>query len=516
MIIQLQPREDILPLDYDIVLRAPGLSGSLEIFPARATAGGLRLDGEAPLTLDLEKALLEQNVEFMESLEFSVDQEFATEGTRSGAGETIEIDVPAPSADYGQFVLAVDEVGGINWCFAETAASEVDGGTSPQLRGTSRYTYRIPRDFPSNAGEEPSQTRGLAQILGKKLIQILLFPIADAVLGRIGVEFACQFEKSRFPYRIRRFEPETYQSGDVPDFTAEDWERLRGGRALLLVHGTFSRAHKAFGGLSLETVEELNRRYCGRVFAFDHFTLSDDPIENVKYFVSQIPKGIQLNLDILCHSRGGLVSRVLAERQSELALGNRQIRVHRIVFVGVPNDGTVMSDGDYLGEFLNYYTNLLNLFPDNGLTETLDVLITIAKMLAVGAMKGLDGLKSMQPGGDFLQKLNNGSKPPCEYFALAADFEPKEALEWPRNYLTDRFFKGKENDLVVPTDGVYQVENCPAFPIGENCRFIFEKEAGVQHTTFFQSLEAQNRLLDWLPGTSPVPGKNNATTPGLT
>ncbi len=513
MIVELDPRDEILSLDYEIDLRAPGLSGSVEVFPPRAFAGRLRVEGEQPVTSELEAALSRQGIEFLESVELiGTANEEVGEGLRLGAlGEaTLEVDIPAPVDGFGQFVLLVDEAGVISWCFAESRNPE-----SSQLRGVSKRTYKIPSSFPSYAEGETVQTRGLSRIVGKKLIQILIFPLADAALGIVGVDFARLVEKYKFPYRIRSITPDNYQTSEAPDLKADDWNRLSEGRALLLVHGTFSRTHMAFGGLALKTVAELHRRYGGRVFAFDHHTLSDDPVKNVEYFVSQIPDGLKLDLDILSHSRGGLVSRVLAERQSELELGSRQINVHRIVFVGVPNAGTVLTDGDYLGEFLNFYTNLLNFFPDNGLTETLEVLITIAKMLAVGAMNGLAGLKSMQPGGAFLQKLNSSPKVQCDYFALTADFEPTEALEWPRNYLTDRFFKGVANDLVVPTAGVYDVEHCNGFPIGAHRLFTFDNTAGVQHTTFFQSNETQERLLEWLRGSLEVTATNDPALASL-
>ncbi len=58
-----------------------------------------------------------------------------------------------------------------------------------------------------------------------------------------------------------------------------------------MVHGTFSRSHLAFGHLPPSFVEGLHRQYGGRVFAFDHFTLSHDPRENVRRFLAKVPDG---------------------------------------------------------------------------------------------------------------------------------------------------------------------------------------------------------------------------------
>lgn len=120
-----------------------------------------------------------------------------------------------------------------------------------------------------------------------------------------------------------------------------------------MVHGTLSRAHTAFVRLPQELVADLHRRYDGRVFAFDHYTLSEDPRQNVDWFIEQLPESIKLDLDIVCHSRGGLVSRVLTERQSELSLGSRTLNVNRLVFVATPNTGTVLTDAKHLGDLVD-------------------------------------------------------------------------------------------------------------------------------------------------------------------
>ena len=92
---------------------------------------------------------------------------------------------------------------------------------------------------------------------------------------------------------------------------AGDWARLGAGRALLFVHGTFSSCD-AFHDLPPAVMEELSARYGGRLFAFDHPTLSDDPAANAEYLLAQLPAGTSLTVDIVCHSRGGLVAREIA------------------------------------------------------------------------------------------------------------------------------------------------------------------------------------------------------------
>lgn len=409
--------------------------------------------------------------------------------TRSlDAEPEIEVEVPEVP-DAGQFLLYTDESGVTTWQFAEPTATR-------SLDGVGTHTFVIRRAEPVPAGGVG--TRGVLGAVGKKLIKLLVFPLLDPVVGRVGDYYAERWEGVRRPYGLRPFTPDDYRTPDAPTLGAADWDRLAAGRALLLVHGTFSRAHSAFGGLAPETVAELHRRYGGRVFAFDHFTLSHDPEANVRWFLDRVPDGAALDLDVVCHSRGGLVSRMLAEKQSEFSLGSRQLRVGKVVFVASPNAGTHLADAEHMGSLVDTYTNLLNFIPDNPVTDVLDGVVTVAKQLAVGALKGLEGLQSMRPDGDFQRRLNaaNG-RGDTRYFALGADFAPAEPgfKRWALERLTQSVFGG-DNDLVVPTASVYEANGSGFFPIED--RHVFPAEDGVSHTAFFHHPAAQEKMLAWL------------------
>jgi len=479
-------------------LRTPRLAGTVEVFEANGGSSNFRGSGPQTFKPALERALTRQKIAWSRQLVISGAHSTDSQGREvayRGAPEpAIHLEALSPGEKLGQFVFTIDEAGLAHFSFPD-----------PATKGKIRLQYAIPSHVPPAPKPRVVKTRGIAHTVGKKIIQVLVFPLFEPLLGEVGVGLASAFERHRFPYGIRTFTPTNYQEPSTSNLTAEDWARLGKGPALLLVHGTFSRSHRAFAGLSETTMKELHRHYGGRVFAFDHYTLSEDPVQNVEHFLSQMPEGTKLDLDILCHSRGGLVSRVFAEKQTELALGSRQINVHRIVFVGVPNGGTVLTDSEYMGEFISSYTNLLNFFPDNGITETLEGILTVAKMLAVGAVGGLKGLQAMQPNGPFLKQLNAGAKSSTGYFALASEFAavaPGVAgiKDWAEDHLMDKVFQGVANDLVVPTDGVFSVEGNTNFPIEE--RFVFPKERGICHTTFFSTTEGQARILDWLSGPS--------------
>jgi pimeloyl-ACP methyl ester carboxylesterase len=393
-------------------------------------------------------------------------------------------------------VMASDEAGVITWHFA---APEIEKPEQSNRSTSGTRTYLIPRS-PAPVPENPAAaSRSLVVTVGKKVFKVLAFKLLDPLIGAAGNYFAGQWEDSHRPYRLRTFTPDDYLRNAGAPLPDSFWSEVGKGPALLMIHGTFSTTAAAFGDLPADYVRQLHERYRGRVFAFDHYTLSHDPVQNVERFFSAIPESVRTTLDIVCHSRGGLVARTLAERQDLFNLGPREVSVRSIIFVAAPNNGTILADAKYMGDFIDSYTNLLNFFPTNGATEILDGVITVVKQLAVGTLKGLSGLQSMRKGGTFLSELNRAATPTENYFAIASNFDPAEAgiKEWATNRLLDKIFK-EENDLVVPTSGVYQTNGSGYFPI--QTKELFQAGDHIAHTRFFGNSRVQNKIMEWLGG----------------
>jgi hypothetical protein len=399
----------------------------------------------------------------------------------------LQIDLPSPGAGRAQVILATDESGVATWHFPR-----LDTGTIDALRPEDVLRYRIPRHV--TAAAPPDRRRGIAEAVGAKVLTSLVFPLLDPVFERVGERFARVWESQRRPYRFRTFTPDDFDLEEAPE---PDWDDLAGRRSLLFVHGTFSRAHSGFGQLPREVLVDLHDRYDGRVFAFDHFTLSDDPKRNVEWFFSHLPGGIALDLDIVCHSRGGLVSRVLAEKQDELRPGNRLVGVGKVVFVASPNAGTILTEPSYIGDYIDTYTNLLNFLPGHHVADVFEGIVTVVKHAAIGAVAGLAGLQAMRPGGEFLRWLNTAAADSSRYFAIAGDYEPVVAgwRTFAVNRLADQVFR-EPNDLVVPTEGTYGANGSSHFPIPD--RLEFRGDDGVDHTTYFASKQVGEQILEWL------------------
>lgn len=469
-----------------VMVGASGVAGDVEVHPWGSNrAAATELQSGA-----LGEALNEAGVDVRKTIEIDRTREVAP-GTRSGGPPTIELSLREPEPGFGQMVMTTDELGVISWHFAQPEAAEA--GT----RGTAaRRRYVLPGQ-PKVAPAQASH-RGLVGAVGRKFLKELVFPLIDPVIGAITNTFVGSWEGRNRPYRVRSFTPDDFARADAGIIGAEQWRTLGDGRALLLVHGTFSRAHSAFGAMPREFVESLHTLYGGRVFALDHFTLSHDPKKNVSWFLDQLPGEAALDLDIICHSRGGLVSRVLTERQSEFSLGSRSLRVGKVIFVATPNAGTILADGDHIGDLIDTFTNIANFFPDVGVSDIVAGVIAVAKQLAVGAFEGLPGLQAMVPDGKFAKMLNSGDRSgDTRYFALASDYSASEPGlgAFVKDRLMDLVFKGG-NDLVVPTDGVFDANGSGFFPIED--RLVFTNSESIPHTDFFARRPAREKILEWL------------------
>ena len=491
-----------ISLGQGYAIRAPGIRGTADLVVPRSadvrSRGRTAEDG----TEDLDSALAAANMteirQVLVQLQPTPPAE-AVRALRSGDGqESIELEMPDLGPETGQVVLACDETGVITW---HLPLDDQFGVETPASRGAGGVKrFRIPATQPRQAPTAGAGKRSLLGLVGRKLLKVLVYPVLDPAIGAVSEFFAERWEKAHRPYGLRDFSPSNRRTKGAGLISSADSGKLTSGRALLYIHGTFSTAHGAFDLLPDATFNALHERYGGRTFAFNHFTMAHDPRQNVEWFLAQFPPGRSLDVDIVCHSRGGLVARTLAERPSVFGLNTSSVNVRRIVFVGVPNHGTALADPDHMVKMIDRLTTALNLFPTGPVSETLEALITAVKVIGHGALKGLPGLASMRPGGDFLKKINDGAPSGSGYYAVAADFEPVEeglkALVSGKiaDVVLDRVFKDVPNDLVVPEPGVYDANGSGAFPIPEKHLLLVPSTAGIIHTTMFRYPKAAEKI----------------------
>jgi pimeloyl-ACP methyl ester carboxylesterase len=81
---------------------------------------------------------------------------------------------------------------------------------------------------------------------------------------------------------------------------------------LVFIHGVGSSTLGSFGDLQLDQRDlwsALERHFTGGIYAFEHRTLSEGPIENALQLLAALPDGIRVSF--VAHSRGGLVADLL-------------------------------------------------------------------------------------------------------------------------------------------------------------------------------------------------------------
>lgn len=479
-------------------IRAPGWRGQARLLhvPDAATRARSRATDDGSAELDAAFAATGITELRRVELELTPAVTGAAGTLRSAAGEaTVELQVPDLGIDVGQLVLACDEQGALTWHLPLDDALAPQPPTTRGAGGVKRFRIPAAAPQPSTA---PGGQRSLLGAIGRKLLKVLVYPVIDPIVGALGRGFAGAWEAHHHPPLVRSFTPANRREPRAGALADADWSALAGGRALLFVHGTFSSSHGAFDTLPDAVFDALHQRYGGRVFAYDHPYLATDPVANARWLLEQRPAGASMEVDIICHSRGGLVSRLLAEPPSA------GWRVRRLVFVAVPNQGTPLAEPDHMVAMIDRFTTALNLFPTGPVVETLEALITAVKVIGHGVLDGLPGLSAMKPGGELLRGLNAGGAMADGYHAVAVDFRPSGGGlasvigQRVADRVLDAVFNNAANDLVVPEAGVWSANGHAAFPIDAPRLQRVPAEAGVIHTTVFGHASVGEALLRWL------------------
>jgi hypothetical protein len=424
-----------------------------------------------------------------------------------GAGQPyVEMSVQAPDPDEGQVVMELDpNTGLIRWHLdveaAATAAGVAAGGAPAQrmaevapVRAGREQTFRIPV-----ADQDARQQRGLLGLGIKAVLHLIRFPIekAAAAAGDFAVGW---WENHNRPHGLDLITPDTIgQPLSVAGVSAARLSELADKPFLVLVHGTFSSVRGGFNGLTAAdglNFAELYRRYDGRVLGFDHPTLHVSPEFNANWFLDRLPTDKPLTLDLLTHSRGGLVARRIGDSKQASAAGRPAPQIRTLVHVGTPNGGTVLASPDRWTTLIDVFSNLFALLPDEPATATVQAVIELVKQLATGVFNGLAGLTAMDPKNPTVTAANGPGVAAAAGVvrAIASDFQPLQgtlkldAL----NVLVDKFF-GAGNDLVVPTEGV---SDAGSYRVADP--YVVPKERGVTHTTYFRDAGVRQQVGQWL------------------
>lgn len=277
--------------------------------------------------------------------------------------------------------------------------------------------------------------------------------------------------------------------------TPAELAAAHGRKVLLLVHGVFSSSEGAFGALDLQP---LLARYEGRVFAYDHWTIAKTPQRNALDLLLLLPANAGWEVDILCHSRGGLVVRsLLSEALADVARARagRIAQVGKVVFVAAANQGSPLASPEEIQHFLNVAAMLASFSPG----MALDIVIALARMV-VSAGFSRPSVQALANGSALIGKLDRGGSllTSANSYYARANFDYGDSLLERTGALLSRALLDTANDVVVPYANVLLPLTPPAPGHLLNFGSEAQKQNEVWHTEFFSHPATRDFLLKHL------------------
>jgi hypothetical protein len=291
-------------------------------------------------------------------------------------------------------------------------------------------------------------------------------------------------------------------------------------KRLLFIHGTFSMSEAFFAGMEQavggrKAIKTLFGRY-DEVLAFDHPTLSVSPVMNA-FDLARLLAKADGPLDIIAHSRGGVVTRWLLE-----GFGLNGTGPYRAVLVGSPLAGTSLASPPRLKGTLDVLSNIGTALKLAGGVAVIYVpflivplaLVRIASSVVSVASKTplVDAAVSMIPGFHGQSRIANHpefmrlravklAKPP-RYFVVQSNYETEDpGWKFWRYFRKDKLvdtgadsiFDGP-NDLVVDTASMGDVGR----KLAKDDVHDFGTNPLVHHTNYFAQAETLAFMLDRL------------------
>jgi len=286
------------------------------------------------------------------------------------------------------------------------------------------------------------------------------------------------------------------------------------GRILIFIHGTFSNIANYLselrvtpeGGALLDRME----KHYDQVLGFDHSTIALSPVLNAMD-LARLFQDSKADIDVICHSRGGLVTRWWLEAFDSRARGDT-----RAILAGAPLYGTSLAAPDKLKSGLDFLTNVAHAIETTAgmaaggfpfLAAVTGILKVISSLTSFAAKTPvLDAALAMIPGlsaqsqtsnNNELERLNQASSRKIEYYAVRSSFQTTKPGWRFWNFFVnigdrikeagaDLVFEG-ENDLVVDTASMTTLARPPAaldIPSGRILDFGINDQ--VHHTVYFR------------------------------
>lgn len=332
-----------------------------------------------------------------------------------------------------------------------------------------------------------------------------------------------------------------------PNFQLNDFIAEAGSKPFcLFIHGTASSIEGSFGeARDTALMKFIQNTYGDSVLAFQHRTLTESPLQNVKQLVKALPQNCVLHL--ITSSRGGLVGELLSRfcneneimrgfTETELAilkkeypekyyesiekltreikedLKNKRIIIEKFIRIACPAGGTTLAS-KRLDNFFNITFNLIGL----GTGLTLNPVYSAFKNLIAAVIDSknkagvLPGLEVQSPDSPFIRVLNSVADPSNptatmqinnSLVVIAGNSKPELKISALLIIASKLFFQ-RENDLVVDTQSM----RLGTRRTGKVQQFFYQ-DTDINHFRYFANRTTNNAILlaletkwgDKLPG----------------
>jgi hypothetical protein len=461
-----------------------------------------------------------------------------TPGRRARAASSNTAEFSVPLAPNENAVLLLEQDGMYSWQIPEEPAAPgaATRGEARRMAVASQATFRVILSPTSrSAGGTPAARRGFIADFVRGKVMAYVFKFA----ARAGVDGLVKFlERNTRTGIVSINSADVRQWGFIDDLKSLALPDDRPARILLFIHGTFSSTIGGFGALTAtpwgaKFLEGARANY-DSVIGFDHPTLSVDPLANAIELLKRLEDRawkFAPQVDIITHSRGGLVTRSLVEQL--LPMSSLKPRIGRVIFVAATNGGTQLASAQNWKTLIDLYTNLafgasklLQLLPQAHLAglilnETVQSLGALVKFAAAHALvdEGVPGLAAMRPDGSFVRQINETQQGQLSaqesfYFAVTSQFSPKltgdhlpPELPLRLLQLLGSGFMGElmreANDLVVNTASMTTIDPHAGKFIKDSLDFTASPQ--VYHTNYFLQPKVADALTRWLGLVEPAP-----------
>lgn len=445
--------------------------------------------------------------------DFELQNKYLLSGTTRGFADEYTIDMNDDT--IAEFVFEDNTV----WLCGRDTISDL----FPDLAVKKRASDEIVR-LPSVLKVPGAGDRGLVSGIAIKLINIFL----KKQIGQEVERAAKKFELRRLNNLAGLFRlDEEFQLQNVSTFDTTQ-------PILLLLHGTASSTDGSFGEMKgTDLWRHIVQSYGKNILAFQHKTLTESPLDNVKELVEKLPNNCTLH--IISHSRGGLIGDLLCrftsssdpknsftqtelERLKERAddaeniksimktLQGKNLNVRKFVRVACPAAGTTLASKrmDIYFNVIGNVTGLLTGAAANPFFSAFKTLLATV-IQSKNNVDVLPGIEAMNPESPFIKILNSPAAKTIIDTPLAVvsgncgvDFSLKGL-----KVLASKLFFLQNNDLVVNSESMYLGSKRK-----DKVQFFFDHGDNVDHFHYFSNKKTTDAILLALksePG-EPIPG----------